>query len=180
MILSSFLLRSHSHNNSARDHSYSVGSTGSLLHGQHREGALMHPPLMLVRKGWASRLSWVERCRTGLLLPTLNVYAHHEEPQHQRSFPEEAAGHVVGTDSLRAAVTDSSAKPNRKRQQRAQNSRQEGRPESEVVEQEAIESVKYHGDVHAPRIPSKSLKSESHEARDAASKQRLLFTGLKK
>src|SRR6266851_1173507 len=51
------------------------------------------------------------------------------------------------TDSLRAAVTERSANPSRKRHQHAQNSRQEGRPENEVPDQEAIESEKYHADV---------------------------------
>ena len=32
----------------------------------------------------------------GLLLPSLNVHAHHEEPQGQRSFPEDAGDENVG------------------------------------------------------------------------------------
>ncbi len=31
----------------------------------------------------------------GLLSPSLNVHTHYEEPQHHRSFPEEAGGQIV-------------------------------------------------------------------------------------
>ena len=35
-------------------------------------------------------------CCFGLLVPTLNVNAHHQEPQHQRYFREEGGGQIVG------------------------------------------------------------------------------------
>ena len=35
------------------------------------------------------------RC-AGLLLPSLNVHAHHEEPQHHQSFHEKDGGQIVG------------------------------------------------------------------------------------
>jgi hypothetical protein len=47
--------------------------------------------------------------------------------------------------------------------QPAKNSRQKSGPENEVVDQEAIEPVKYHRNIHAMRIPSKSPKGESHK-----------------
>ena len=41
------------------------------------------------------RLASLDRW-AGLLLPSLFVYAHHEEPQHYRSLPEDAEGKIVG------------------------------------------------------------------------------------
>jgi hypothetical protein len=64
--------------------------------------------------------------------------------------------------------------------QHAQNSRQEGRPENEVADQEAIGPEKYQA-VDFVRIDMKeSKKLMAHPARlkNAASKERLLFTGL--
>src|SRR5207253_3332169 len=36
-----------------------------------------------------------------LLLPSLNVHAHHKEPQGQRCFPEHAGSHDVGSQIAR-------------------------------------------------------------------------------
>jgi len=53
------------------------------------------------------------------------------------------------------------------------------RPENDVADQEAIESVKYHGDVHAPRIPSKSPTGESHEVEGRHEQRESPVHGLK-
>ncbi len=46
--------------------------------------------------GIASRL-WCELSATY----SLSVHAHHEEPQDQRSLPEDAGGHIVGVQIVR-------------------------------------------------------------------------------
>lgn len=51
--------------------------------------------------------------------------------------------------------------------------------ENEVADQKAGESGKYHGDVHAPRSPSKSPKGESDEVEGRREQRDTLFTGLK-
>ena len=38
--------------------------------------------------------------RAGLLLPSLDVHTHHEEPHGQREFPEDAGDHEVGGQTL--------------------------------------------------------------------------------
>src|SRR5271154_4655906 len=105
----------------------------------------------------------LDRC-PGLLPPFLNVDAHHEEPQHYRFLPEETAGQIVGGNVL-CERWHQIGHPTQtgKRHQDAQNSGQKDRTENEVADQEARESAKYHSDVHAPRIPSKSPEAESHE-----------------
>src|SRR5580658_6283857 len=37
----------------------------------------------------------IDHC-AGLLLPSLNVHAHHEEPHHHQSFHHETCGQIVG------------------------------------------------------------------------------------
>ena|SRR6266571_3307252 len=100
----------------------------------------------VARLWWRWQLSCAEgrpRC-AGLLLPVLSVHAHHEEPEHQRSFREDAEDLNVGQQIV-CEWRCQKGQPTQtgKRNQRTQNSRQEGRPENEVADQEQKQSVKY-------------------------------------
>src|SRR5437879_3869987 len=106
----------------------------------------------------------VKFCCAGLLLPSLSVHAHHEEPQHHQSFHEEDGGQIV-RGKIVSEPRWQKGQPTQTcdRWQRTQNSRQESRPEDEVANQDPIESVKCQADVHALRQKVKKLKGDCHE-----------------
>jgi hypothetical protein len=72
-------------------------------------------------------------------------------------------------------VTERSPNPNRQMPSAPQTSRQKGRPENQVADQEEIESAKYQADVHA----LKSLKGECHEVEGRREQREALVHQLK-
>jgi hypothetical protein len=102
---------------------------------------------------WCRRLSCAR-----LLPPSSNVDAHCEEPQGHRSFAEQAQGQIVGGQIVcERRRQKGQPTPTGQRHQCNQKSRQEGRREDEVADQEAMERVKSYADEHASMSQLKKL-----------------------
>src|SRR5260370_27281 len=97
-------------------------------------GVLSERLLATVTPGIAPSL---DRAAAGLLFPSLNVHANHEEPQGQREFPREAEGQKVaeqkGPELRRKEVREAVGQIEHTRdgQQHAYYSWKKRRPENE-------------------------------------------------
>jgi len=108
-------------------------------------------------KGYGALRSPITRC-AGLLLPSLNVHADHDERQGERSFPNEAGQlderEQIGREPRRKKVCEPVAQVAQTpdRHQHTDYWGKEGRPEHQVSDREAVESKKYEGEVEADQL----------------------------
>src|SRR6266404_3303273 len=93
--------------------------------------------------------------RAGLLLPSLFVHAFHEQPKGQRAFSQKCgrynersqAGSERRRQKGREGTDDGARSANG--QQSTKYPRQEGRPNNQTSDQEALKSEKRHANVEA-------------------------------
>src|SRR5207245_3228897 len=104
----------------------------------------------------------MSRC-AGLLLPSLNVHADHDERQGERSFANEA-GHLdvreqVGREPRckKVCETVGQVAQTPDRHQHTDYSGKEGRPEHQVSDRDAVESKKYEGEVKPINCNSRGM-----------------------